>query len=1489
MRELLNCSTTDRAEREKVVRLVEYLTRIAQLQTKVVRNVDEYHSVLWINDVPCQEGCFTQAWGRDENYDSDVWVEIQRPIEPELPTIPDVCKVWINPESLRNKSNIPELQEKITEQTENPNWVEDSDQPKSISHIKYLEDFPEVRKAWDAYVEDKWLHWMADHDAWESIYKVYSQLFAIRQEQTRLGEDYELVLGLGLLIWRSPSGQHIRRHLFVADADVKFEEESGEFVLKPHAEGAKLRPELDMLDADERPLNAETLAKDGLEDVDNPWEKGIVDGALKALVHSFDTQGIYNDSLDANDVPFRNNPVVICAPALILRKRSAKGLTDVLQKIREKIEMGEDIPSEFLDLAEIQSGDNKNTGSDPPEEPTTFDTEVFFPKPSNKEQRLIVDKIRSTNGVLVQGPPGTGKSHTIANLICHLLATGQRILITAKTPRALRSLEKHVPEELRALWINLINSSLGKGSSLESSIRGIYRARDNWNEDKSNRDRAKLEENLRRLRAEKAEIDRRLHDIRESETYSKSISAGSYKGTAAKIAEAVNQNRNDYEWFADDVCEDRSCPISEDGMRKILQGLRHFTPQIRQELKLELPDGLPSSTRWKDLIENEVNAVKDEASVVNGADERVANGLSRSSSTFIESLHDALKSFLDKRFELMNLDQLWIKEALRASIAGQSASWHALLCATRNVVTEINQGVEIADDTDIDNPKEINLNLLYQAATELLLHLKNGGKLTWFCFLPKSIVVHRGLIKKILVNGRRPSTLQDFQDLEMALRVRRECEKAWELWAGHAENPQGSYLRQMRELKTLSDLLEDALSFEKLTKRCRELIVQCVATNGPLWSNESKFEIIVASCRLALARQRKRDCENEIRTIEIPVLSLAKKNSAHPVASQLLRAIRDRDVDDFVRVANKIQDLRTEQERVQKLDNQVLAIRQSLPRLMDDLEQTCINPRWDERADRVQDAWRWAYARYWVEDFISQGDVPALAKRVKQIEDEINATSAKLAALHAWSFCFSRLTENHRRHMEVWRKSMQSYGKGTGKHAAYHLRQAQHHLKQCYEAVPAWIMPLHSVWDTVDPAPGMFDVIIVDEASQCGIETMPLFYLGKKILIVGDDKQISPESVGLPRDAVHRLIDEFLHDYEFKAAFNVESSIFDHGKLRYGAQHITLREHFRCMPEIIRFSNDLCYSDTQLIPLRQYGPNRLVPLERVFVSGGYREGSGNRVINQPEAGAVVEKIVELCNDCTGRYDSKSMGVVVLQGEAQARLIEEQLLKQLGAEEMERRHLVCGNPYHFQGDERHIMFLSLVAAANEKIGTLTKAADERRFNVAASRAKDQMFLFHSVTRDDLSPACLRRRLLEYFENTELPRDDKIDWDNLERLARVENRQIVNPPNPFESWFEVDAALKIARRGFRVIPQYEVANRRIDIVVEGGNARLAVECDGDAWHGPDEYEEDMSRQRQLERCGWEFFRVRQSAFYLNRERALERLWRTLEEREIFPASR
>ena len=243
----MSTSTTPSPDK-KPVRLVDYLLRLATLRSKLIRDIAEYEKILWVSSIPHERGCFTQAWGRDEEHEPDEWIEVETRREPELPAVPTQCKDWVNQTALRNKGDLPELLPKITRQIGNPDWREGSDQPETIPHTEHLKDHPAIQRTWDRYVEEKWLPWTESHNAWEKVHKVYSSLFAIHQEQLRLGEEYELVLGLGLLTWQTPTGQRARRHLVVADAILEFEARLGKFTVRPHTEGAKLRPELDMLD-----------------------------------------------------------------------------------------------------------------------------------------------------------------------------------------------------------------------------------------------------------------------------------------------------------------------------------------------------------------------------------------------------------------------------------------------------------------------------------------------------------------------------------------------------------------------------------------------------------------------------------------------------------------------------------------------------------------------------------------------------------------------------------------------------------------------------------------------------------------------------------------------------------------------------------------------------------------------------------------------------------------------------------------------------------------------------------------------------------------------------------------------------------------------------------------------------------------------------------------------------------------------------------------
>ena len=732
-----------------------------------------------------------------------------------------------------------------------------------------------------------------------------------------------------------------------------------------------------MLDVEEQPAGAEENAKRGLAaGEDDPWEKACVEGVLQALVRSISSQGDYEDSLEAKHSRVLEKPFVEYAPALILRKRSSKGLTETLRRIKEQIENGEAIPGEFADLAEIHSKDDSEPSEQPEEAFASFNGEIFFPKLSNDEQRRIVDKVRAANGVLVQGPPGTGKSHTISNLICHLLATGQRTLITAKTPRALQVLEGLLPDELRPLCINLLGSGLDERRSLESSVGGILRKNEEWDENSAQRERVKLEEDLRNLREESAKVNRRLRDIRESETHTHSIAEGTYQGTAARIAEAMNRDRANYERFSDLL-------------------IRNTPPDI-------------------------------------------------------EAILNALLAFQENRRRLLAKPHSWMNGALRDIIGGNSALWHKLFRVTREVTESIEQFVTVTDDTRIEFPGATDIKLLYQDAKRLKEHMENGGKLGWWLLRPKLVKERLYIIKKVKVDGYLCSTIGHFSNLADALQVRIECEKAWSFWIGKSEKTEGPYALQVTALKSLRDALENALALENLIVKCREAIKQCSGLGEPIWGDESQIERVISSCRLALVRIRKRLATEEIQTVEAPLSQLAATSGAHPIANDLLRAVRSRDIDKFARCTNEIRDLEKQAQRLQELDKSLSKFRRLLPQFTKSLEETRKEPYWEERVQRLSDAWHWAQARYWIEEYIRQEDIPALAKRAKQIEDEINSVIAKLASLHAWSFCFERLEEDHRRHMEAWQQSMRRLGKGTGNHAAraFPLHAGDHPFQQ---------------------------------------------------------------------------------------------------------------------------------------------------------------------------------------------------------------------------------------------------------------------------------------------------------------------------------------------------------------------------------------------------------------------------------------------------------
>ena len=208
-----------------------------------------------------------------------------------------------------------------------------------------------------------------------------------------------------------------------------------------------------------------------------------------------------------------------------------------------------------------------------------------------------------------------------------------------------------------------------------------------------------------------------------------------------------------------------------------------------------------------------------------------------------------------------------------------------------------------------------------------------------------------------------------------------------------------------------------------------------------------------------------------------------------------------------------------------------------------------------------------------------------------------------------------------------------------------------------------------------------------------------------------------------------------------------------------------------------------------------------------------------------------------------------------------------------------RKILCGTPPHFQGGERHVIFISIVDSPDPSGGPLARRGDgprdlfKKRFNVAASRAKDQMWVVHSLEPGyDLHGfnEDLRSRLIMHARTaSELP-------SRIERLAKRTR-----------SPFEVSVAEKLLSVGYEVEAAWMVGKLEIDLVVTGDNGdKLAIECDGEQFHPPEKLSEDLARQRILESRGWKFERIRGSAFYRDEDSAMTPVFSRLDALGIYP---
>lgn len=1466
------------AIKENAINLYKYLQHMVKLRTSVVLDTGKYIDTIWLSDIPYDtKHCYCSAWNLEKEDTESIWIDIKRPILPKVPTVPEKCVAWVDASTLDNYEKEPVLKDKIVNILyEVSNAINDAS--------PYLEigNFPDIQSAWREYVDKKWKPWAQTYGPLKKVQDLYTRLFSMYQQQKALGESYEVVMGLGLLNYKTKQGAVIYRHILYAQTEIAFEPNRGAISVKASVEGANLQFETEMLDSEDLPPieiqhNLENAAKDIGNDI---WDKARIHSLIRSWTNSFNSKAQYSEEMALiGRSESHENPEVGFSPALILRERTKVGILKFIAQIIEKIKKdphGAVPPSvQVLVTAGVDTGtpqapEGENDGKDE----DLLPEEIYFPLPSNEEQLTIIKNLYRSKGVLVQGPPGTGKSHTIANLICHLLATGKKVLVTSQTTRALKVLNEKLPEEIRPLCVSILGNRQEDLDNLMGAVHQITNQNNVYDKDRSQKKISSLEKDLLDLKKKRQEVKVFLAELREKETYKHTIVDGKYNGTAEEIAKRLKNEESRYGWIPDEISAEDPQPITHQELKNLIASCRKFSKEYQKELsqKRVFPTDVFPPEEFVQLVNSEQKFVCIEQGMDTDIKVRMLyEKIRKADSIKRGKLLHALQELEKARSEACRRPLPWLKEAVSEILGEQDRPLKDLASVTKMHLEGLREIAIEADKNNFLLPKDKELQKIKADAEDLLQHLAAGKKLGWWVFRPSIYKKISYLLTEVQVNGRLCDNVQCLTSIISYIDAQTRISKLIDAWKNKISITTGTLFNQVAIIAEHLEALEVILSIENYLLESKRLLRDLEVISEPSWHDENEIQRLITTLDGSLAIDGKRDVEEKMDKARTLLKVIASTGDGHPVNTDLLEALESRDWAKWTKLYERITTLYQDALSLQECDNLLARLRTKASLLADLI---CENPHDDiieKCSDDFDKAWDWLRADAWLREFEQTHDEYQLQRDHEDLDKRIGKILAKLASEKSWLSCLSSITEVQRQNLMAWSHAIKKIGKGTGKHAEKHRKEAEGYMVECRGAIPAWIMPMFRVTESIKPDKEIFDVVIVDESSQSGPDALSLFYLAKKCIIVGDDQQISPEDIGIDQQEIDKLIELYLNDLPLKKTYGLQSSLFTHAQIRYKSR-VVLQEHFRCVPEIIQFSNQLCYAPLghSLVPLRSCPPRRLDPVKTMYVKSGYKDGFGQRVVNIPEADAMVEEIAKCC--ANPEYKGKTMGVIVLQGHAQNSIIEKALIEKIGTEEMERRNLICGDPYDFQGDERDVIFLSLVAAPNERIGVLGKETDKRRFNVAFSRARDQLWLFHSATLNDLSPNDYRYKLLAYC------------LDPLKPQGEIFNPRGEKGPEIFDSQFEKDVCSKITSKGYRVIPQFRVAEYRIDLVVEGVKARLAIECDGDAWHGPEAYEKDQWRQRVLERAGWRFWRIRGSMFYRDPDQALESLWHVLEEMGI-----
>ena len=374
---------------------------------------------------------------------------------------------------------------------------------------------------------------------------------------------------------------------------------------------------------------------------------------------------------------------------------------------------------------------------------------------------------------------------------------------------------------------------------------------------------------------------------------------------------------------------------------------------------------------------------------------------------------------------------------------------------------------------------------------------------------------------------------------------------------------------------------------------------------------------------------------------------------------------------------------------------------------------------------------------------------------------------------------------------------------------------------------------------------GLFDLVIVDEASQCSLAAvLPLAYRAKRLAVVGDPYQLNP---------IVSLSDGLLQEIATQTGFD-NDDLRDRGiHYKDGSAYsafefvarpqtpVLLNEHYRCHPHIARWFNKTFYKG-ELTVLTDVSDTsqRDRAIYWCDVDGAAVRPATGSWLNRAEAEEIVKQL-------RGAIESgyKTVGVVT-PFTAQARLIDQIAKTQFGQDFLDDIDFVSGTAHRLQGDERDAVILSSVLSPGmSKSGARWIEKERNLLNVAVSRARRALIVLGHPLMGDLGSPTLAS--LRVYLRDEVARNEGAGSLSAEFRTDSTSEKIL-----------LDA---MQLQDLLPYGKLEVEGYELDFALLEQGIKLNIEVDGDQHLDArsQQRRQDITRDRVLANLGWTILRI------------------------------